>query len=147
MKADISYALHGAVLIVLGLLAGFATAAVAAPNMALAAHTIGILEGTLCIALAFLWPVLASMGYGMGLTRVSLLIGFYSNWLGALLASVWSAKEMAFVTGGTMPDGAAQWQELVVAVLLNLSLLVLLGFIHVAYVLFRVRRQQDTTAS
>lgn len=142
MKADISFAIHGASLIILGLLAGFATAVVPAPNMALAAHTIGILQGTLCIALAFLWPVLLSSGYCMALTRIALLIGFYSNWLGALLAAMWSAKMMAFVTGGEMTQGAAQWQEVVVAVLLNISILVLVGFVHIAYVLVRMRGRE-----
>lgn len=144
MNIDIDFALHGAVLIVLGLLAGFATAVVIAPNMALAAHLIGILQGTLCIGLAFLWPVLLSSGYRMKLTRAAILVGFYCNWLGALLASIWSAKEMAFVTGSTMPNVAARWQELVVAVLLNLSLLVLFGFIHIAYVLLRMRARVVT---
>ncbi|MDA7503400.1 hypothetical protein OAF98_01760 [Planctomicrobium sp.] len=140
MKPDIGLALHGAVLVVLGLLAGFATAVVVAPNMALAAHTIGILQGAICLALAFLWPVLVASGYRMGLTRIALIVGFYSNWLGALLASVWSAKKMAFVSGGSMPDVSVQWQETVVAVLLNLSLLVLIAFIYIAYVLFRINR-------
>lgn len=138
MNCDLKLARHGAILVLLGLLSGFATVFVAAPNMALAAHTIGIIQGTLAIALAFLWPVLTANGYGLALTRLALLAGFYCNWLGALLSGVWSAKMMAIVSGSTMPDTAARWQEIVVAVLLNASILVLVAFAYLTYAITRV---------
>jgi hydroxylaminobenzene mutase len=138
MNCELRLVHHGIILVVLGLLSGFATILVPAPNMALAAHTIGIIQGTLAIALAFLWPALTSNGYRLTLTRLSILIGFYCNWLGALLAGVWSAKKMAIVSGSTMPDTAVPWQEIVVAVLLNASILVLVGFVYLAYVVSKV---------
>ena len=142
MSCDLRLILHGITLIVIGLLSGFTTAFVPAPNMALAAHTIGILEGTLCIAVAFLWPILQSGGYQLTKTRYALLLGFYCNWLGAILAGLWSAKMMAMVSANDMPDIAANWQEVVVAILLNASILVVFAFIYIGYVTFKLSRRE-----
>lgn len=142
MSGDLRMIFHGAVLVVLGLLSGFATAVVPAPNMALAAHTIGIIEGTLCIAVAFVWPILQAHGYQLTKTRYALLIGFYCNWLGAILAGVWSAKMMAIVSAAEMPDIAAHWQELVVAVLLNASILVVFAFVYLGYLTFKLSKRE-----
>ena len=142
MSGDLSLIFHGTVLVVLGLLSGFATAVVPAPNMALAAHTIGIIEGTLCIAVAFVWPILQAHGYQLTKTRYALLIGFYCNWLGAILAGVWSAKMMAIVSAAEMPDIAAHWQELVVAVLLNASILVVFAFVYLGYLTFKLSKRE-----
>ena len=142
MSGDLRMIFHGAVLVVLGLLSGFATAVVPAPNMALAAHTIGIIEGTLCIAVAFVWPILQAHGYQLTKTRYALLIGFYCNWLGAILAGVWSAKMMAIVSAVEMPDIAAHWQELVVAVLLNASILVVFAFVYLGYLTFKLSKRE-----
>lgn len=142
MNCDLRLVLHGVTLIVIGLLSGFATAFVAAPNMALAAHTIGVIEGTLCIAVAFLWPIFQSGGYQLNKTRYALLLGFYCNWLGAILAGVWSAKMMAVVSAVDMPDLATDWQELVVAILLNASILAVFAFIHIGYVTFKLSSKE-----
>lgn len=138
MQCDLRLARHGAVLIVIGLLSGFATIIAMAPRMALASHTIGIIQGTLAIGLSFLWPILNAHGYRLRLTRIAILIGFYCNWLGALLAGFWSAKNMATVSGPNMPDGSTPLQEIIVAILLNASILVLFAFAYLVYVLSRV---------
>jgi len=109
--------------------------------MALAAHNIGIIQGTLTIALAFLWPILVSNGYSLKVARPALLAGMYCNWLGALLSAIWSAKKMATVSGANMPEGSTEWQELIVAILLNVSILVLIVFVRLIYVLSRVIRK------
>jgi hypothetical protein len=115
---------HAAVMTILGLLSGFTPLFARAPRAALAAHTIGVLQGALLFGLAAVWP---SLGRGrvMAAARWCALIGLYANWLGAQLAAFWSARGMFLVHGGAMPEGAAPWMENVVAVLLNLSLLVL----------------------
>ncbi len=115
---------------------------VPAPQMALAAHNIGIIQGTLAIALAFLWPRLTENGFPLRISRIALLVGFYCNWLGALLSAFWSAKKMATVSGAEMPDVAAPWQELTVAILLNLSILVLLVFLRLVYVVAVVGKRK-----
>ena len=82
-----------------------------------------MIQGTLLFALAAVWP---SLGQGAIITaaRYCGLIGLYANWLGALLSALWSAKGMFIVNGASMPDGAAPWMETTVAVLLNVSILV-----------------------
>lgn len=138
MNIDILYVRHGAVLIILGMISGITTMIVPAPSMALSAHTIGALQGTLAIALSVVWPFLAKNGHNLKLTKIMIVIGFYSNWLGAQLAGFWSAKKMAVVTGDQMPDIATQTQEVIVSVLLNISILVPVGFIYLFFVLTKL---------
>lgn len=67
-------------------------------------------------------------------------MGLYANWLGVQLAAFWSAKAMFVVTGSGMPGGASAWMELVVAVLLNVSILV---GVACATILWAARRRAD----
>ena len=115
---------HAAVMTLLGLLSGFTPAFVKSPTAALETHTIGVLQGAMLFGLAAVWPSLGS-GWAVRVARYCALVGLYANWVGAQLAAVWSAKGMFIVTGASMPGGAAPWMETVVAVLLNLSLLVI----------------------
>lgn len=115
---------HAAVMTLLGLLSGFTPAFVKSPTAALETHTIGVLQGAMLFGLAAVWPSLGS-GWAVRVARYCALVGLYANWVGAQLAAVWSAKGMFIVTGASMPGGAAPWMEAVVAVLLNLSLLVI----------------------
>jgi hydroxylaminobenzene mutase len=123
ITVDRSLVAHAAVMTLLGLVSGFTPLFAQAPRAALSAHTIGVLQGALLFGLAAIW---ASLGSGRVVTaaRYCALIGLYSNWLGAQLAALWSAKAMFFVHGASMPAGAAPWMEAVVAVLLNLSALI-----------------------
>jgi hypothetical protein len=108
----------------LGLLSGFSPMFAKAPIAGLEAHSIGVLQGALLFGLAAVWP---SLGRGAVVTaaRYCALIGLYANWLGAQLSALWSAKGMFIVNGASMPGGAAPWMEETVAVLLNLSILVI----------------------
>ena len=107
----------------LGLLSGFTPVIAAAPRAALSAHTLGVLQGAMLFGLAAVWP---SLGTRPAVTaaRYCALIGFYANWLGVQLAALWNAKGMFLVHGSSMA-GAAPWRENVVAVLLNLSALII----------------------
>jgi hypothetical protein len=115
---------HAAVMTLLGLLSGFTPAFAKSPTAALETHTIGVLQGAMLFGLAAVWPSLGS-GWAVKAARYCALIGLYANWIGAQLASLWSAKGMFVVTGASMPAGAAPWMEAVVAVLLTLSFLVI----------------------
>jgi hypothetical protein len=111
----------------LGLLSGFTTIFAKAPTAALSAHTIGLVQGALLFGVAGAWHLLRASRRTLGFIKYSLLVGLYANWVGAQLAGFWSAKGMFVVTGAGMPEGASPWMEGVVAVLLNLSALVLVS--------------------
>ena len=74
--------------------------------------------------LAAIWPALGPSRPIVRAARYCALIGLYANWIGAQLAALWSARAMFSVSGAAMPPGAARWMEVTVAVLLNLSLLI-----------------------
>ncbi|HKQ60490.1 MAG TPA: hypothetical protein VJS92_04345 [Candidatus Polarisedimenticolaceae bacterium] len=118
---------HGALMSLLGLLSGFTTMFAKAPTAALSAHTIGVLQGALLFGLAGAWHLVQAAPGTARLVKYALLIGLYANWLGAQLAGLWSAKGMFVVTGSAMPPGVSPWMETVVAILLNVSVLVIVG--------------------
>jgi len=115
---------HAAVMTLLGLLSGFTPAFAKSPTAALETHTIGVLQGAMLFGLAAVWPSLGT-GWVVRIARYCALVGLYANWVGAQLAALWSARGMFIVSGASMPAGATPWMEAVVAVLLNLSLLVI----------------------
>ena len=128
-----SFVWHGALMTSLGLLSGFTTLIAKAPSAALAAHTIGVVQGALLFGMAGAWPMLHASPRMLGFIRYSLLIGLYVNWIGSQLAGFWSARAMFIVSGAGMPEGAAQWMEVVVGVLLNLSALVLVACVTILW--------------
>ena len=137
--ADRNLAANGAIMMILGLLSGFTPAFSQAPRAALSAHTIGVLQAATLFGLSAIWPLLGS-GRVVTAARYCALTGFYANWLGVQLAGFWSAKGMFLVNGPSMPGGAARWQEAIVAVLLNLSILIVVMGILVLWALYARRR-------
>jgi hydroxylaminobenzene mutase len=135
---------HAVLMTLVGLLSGFTTVIAKAPRAALSAHTIGVLQGALLFGLAAVWPALGKSRI-VTAARYCALIGLYANWLGAQLAAFWSARSMFTVHGAAMPGGAASWMEGVVAVLLNLSLLVVVMCLLLFWVLWRSRRRSPAT--
>ncbi len=136
VTVDRSLVAHGAVMTLLGLLSGFTPIFAKAPIAALEAHTIGVVQGALLFGLAAVWPSLGS-GRVVTAARYCALVGLYANWLGAQLSALWSAKGMFIVHGAMMPGGAAPWMETIVAVLLNLSILVVVMCLLVLWALRR----------
>ena len=124
ISADPGLVAHGAIMLLLGLLSGFSPFFAKAKVAGLEAHNIGVIQGTLLFALAAIWPSLGRSGL-VTAARYCGLIGLYANWLGALLSALWSAKGMFIVNGASMPEGAAPWMETTVAILLNVSILVI----------------------
>ena len=123
IAVDRSFVAHGALMTLVGLLSGFTPIFAKAPIAALEAHTIGVVQGALLFGLAAIWPALGT-GRVVTAARYCALVGLYANWLGAQLSGLWSAKGMFIVNGASMPGGATAWMEGIVAVLLNLSILV-----------------------
>jgi hydroxylaminobenzene mutase len=136
VTVDRALVAHGAVMTLLGLLSGFTPAVALAPRAALSAHLIGVVQGALLFGLAAVWPALGT-GRVVRAARYCALVGLYANWLGAQLAAFWSARTMFVVNGATMPAGAAPWMEAVVAVLLNLSILVIVMCLLILWTLRR----------
>ncbi len=96
----------------LGLLSGFTPLFARAPAVALEAHAIGVLLGTMLLfALAAIWPTLAPSRVIVRVARYSALAGFYANWVGAQLAGFSSARALFAASGAPMPPSAARWME------------------------------------
>jgi hypothetical protein len=124
-RADLSLIRHACVMTLLGLFSGFTPLFARAPRIALGAHSIGLMQGAMLFGLAAIWPSLGGSARLRRAVRYTALIGFYANWLGSQLAGLWSARAMAMVHRSSMPPGATLWMEGIVAVLLNMSFLII----------------------
>lgn len=112
-------------MLLLGLLSGFTTLFAAVPATALSAHNIGTIQAAVLLGLAGAWPALRASNRVRSAIKYTALIGTYSNWIGCQLAAFWGAKRMFSVSGGAITINAADWQEITVGILLNLSILVI----------------------
>lgn len=142
-----SFAVHGAVLTALGLLSGFTTLFAQSKSAALSAHLIGTVEGALLFGLAGATQLFDASPRYLGVLKYVILIGLYSNWVGVQFAAFVSAgRSMFTVTGGSMPDsGAPLWMDITVAILLNLSILVLAGCGMIAWAMRA--KSEDSSAN
>jgi hydroxylaminobenzene mutase len=119
---------HGGLMTLLSLLSGFTTFFALAPRIALSSHTVGLLQGTMLMAIAGAWHLLNAPPKTLKIIKYTLLIGFYANWLSTQLSALWSAgKDTYPINGKDMPEGAASWQDMTVSVLGFLSVLILVS--------------------
>ena len=113
---------YGIILLLLGLLTGFAIPAMKNPRMGLSSHLEGTLNGMLLIIFGIIWPKLRlstrALKWGYGLV----LFGTFTNWLTTFVAGIWGAgAEMMPFAGGDYVGLA--WQENLIKLgLLSLSI-------------------------
>jgi (hydroxyamino)benzene mutase len=121
---------HGGVMTVLSLLSGFTTFFALAPRIALSSHTVGLMQGAMLIAIAGAWHLLDTSPKYLKIIKYTLLVGFYTNWISLQLSALWSAGKSSFpISGESMSDVAAPWQNITVKVLGFLSLLIIVSAI------------------
>lgn len=139
-KTSSQLAILGTVLVMLSLLTGLASGALANPRMGLSSHLAAMMGGTLLLALAGVWhrvvlsPRLDRLAFWL------LAYGNAANWAATLLAAIWGAgaTSMPIAAGGSQ---AAAWQEgLVMALLVSLSLAMIAGIALVIMGLLAARR-------
>jgi hydroxylaminobenzene mutase len=111
----------GAIMFVVSLLIGLGVsqfarglAFFAAPRLALAAHLIGLMQGTFLIAIGTIWPRLR-FSHARSRVALSLLVyGFFAAWLSNLLGGVWGAGGAMLPNAGGLARGTHA-QEAVIA--------------------------------
>ena len=117
---------HAFVLILLGLLTGFLLPGLEIPRLGLAAHTIGLLSGTLLIAIGAIWPLFSLGPRQTKAMYWSWVYSSYGNWLGCLLGAATGAGRMTPISSGGRVAGPVA-EGLVAAILLGVALTALIG--------------------
>lgn len=107
---------HGFVLLLLGLLTGFAVPAVRNPHLGVAAHLIGVVDGVFLVTLAWAWRHFDLSDRGQALLYGCALYGTYVGWAGNLASGVFGTSRMTPI-GGAGFHGTP-WQENLVTVCL-----------------------------
>ena len=107
----------GTLLVLLGLVSGFAIPLLRSPRIGLSAHVAAIQSGLLLIAVAWLGRRLALSDAWASAIAHTLWLSLYVLWLGLLFAGVYG-------TGGTLPLAGAglrakRWQETTALVLIG----------------------------
>jgi hydroxylaminobenzene mutase len=134
MQPNRSLLFHGAVVLLLSLVAGglIATPGVANPRMAAAAHVAGLLTGPILFSLGLAWSQLRLAPRTAALTERLLVVSLYLNFAFVLLAGLFGTSQ-ATPIGGAGHGGSA-WQELLVTA----GLVVAVLGVSVAFVLVAV---------
>lgn len=105
---------HGFILILLALVTGIAVPSVRLPELALSAHTIGILGGTLLIAIAAVWQQFELTEKRKRLLFWSWLLATYGNWLGCVAGAIFGAGRITpIASAGVTSDTATETVVLV----------------------------------
>lgn len=107
---------HGFILVLLSLFSAFFIPKLAIPRLGLSAHTIGILSGTLLIAIAAVWQQFSLSSRQQVLMYWSWVYSSYANWLGCLLGALFGAGKMTPVAAAGTTGSA--FAEAIVAFLL-----------------------------
>jgi hydroxylaminobenzene mutase len=117
--------IFGVLLLLLGLLTGFAIPAMQNPRMGLSSHLEGTFNGMLLILFGVIWTKLhlsiRTLKWGFGLA----LFGTFTNWVTTLLAGIWGAGAAMMPLAGGNFHGS-EWQEIIIKFgLISLSLAVI----------------------
>ncbi|MDO8272950.1 MAG: hydrogenase [Gammaproteobacteria bacterium] len=91
---NVSLFRHAFFLILLSLLGGFFIPAMAVPRLGLSAHTIGVLSGTLLLAVGAIWQHFRLSTLQGTWLKWSWLYSSYANWLGCLGGAIFGAGKM-----------------------------------------------------
>ena len=135
-----SLLISGMLLVLLALLTGFAVPSVALPRLGLSAHTIGLLGGTLLIAVGAIGSQLRLGRRGERALAACWIYAVYSNWLGCLVgAATGAGRATPIASAGAAGPPAA---EILVMFLLGTGSLVALA--AVALSLWGLRRPATT---
>ncbi|OBI03105.1 hydrogenase [Mycobacterium scrofulaceum] len=121
----------GLVLFLIGLLTGFAVAALKNPRMALSSHLEAVLNGMFLVLIGLLWPHL-HLTHAWGVTAVALIVyAAYANWLATLLAAAWGAGRRLAPIAAADYEASAAKEWVVSVLLLSLAVAVVAGVIIV----------------
>ena len=133
MQPNRSLLFHGAVILLLSLVAGvlIATPGVANPRMAVSAHIAGLLTGPLLFSLGLAGPHLRLSAQTAARTQKLLLVSLYLNFFFVLLAALFGTSR-ATPIGGAGHEGTP-WQEIFVTAGFGVAVLgVAVAFVLVA---------------
>lgn len=132
---NVSLFRHAFFLILLSLVGALFIPMMVIPRLGLSAHTVGLLSGTLLIAIGAIWPYFHLSILQEALLKWSWLYAGYANWLGCLAGALLGA-------GQTTPVASAEvvgsdFAEGIVAVLLGSVAVV--SFVAVGLALWALR--------
>ena len=111
---------HGFILIALALVFGFFIPSMEVPRLGLSAHTIGVLSGTLLIAMGAVWQQFSLSARRLMVMYWSWLYSSYANWLGCLLGAIFGAGNTTPVASGDYV-GTPLVENIVAALLMSVA--------------------------
>ena len=124
---NISLIRHGFILLLISLAAALLAPQAVVPRLAVSAHSIGFMGGTMLMVLGAIWPAISLSEKQKKVLSGSWLYANYGNWLGVSVASMTGATELLAINGGAA-DGPPAWAAAFVGfMMLSISAAALLG--------------------
>jgi len=117
---------HGFVLILFALISALFVPDMQIPRLGVSAHTIGVLSGSLMIAIGAIWSLFILSAKQMQIMYFSWLYSSYANWLGCLIGAVFGAGKMTPVAASGF-TGTAVVEAVVSFMLMSVALTSLLA--------------------
>lgn len=111
----------GALLFLLGLVAGLLLPAMENPRMGLTSHLEGVINGIFLIALGLIWPHLTLGAPAQKILFAVTLYGSYTNYLVTLLAGFWGAGAAMMPIAGGDHAGTSLQEAFIAFGLISLS--------------------------
>ncbi|HEV8238411.1 MAG TPA: hydroxylaminobenzene mutase [Thermoanaerobaculia bacterium] len=126
----------GFLLVLIAMAGGLAIQSFPNPQMGVAAHVTGLLDGLLLVAVGLAWPALRfSAGRGK-LVRGLFLYAAYAAWGGAVLGAVWGTSRLTPIGGAGFHASPAK-ELLVQVILVSQAAAHIVGLVFVVLALFR----------
>ena len=119
---------HGFIVILLGLLGGFAVPAMKIPRLGVSAHTIGVLSGVLLISVGAVWQQFRLSEGQLRVMAGSWLYAGYVNWLGVIVAGFAGTGRATPVASGGV-EGEPMMELVVMVMLVTVGIASLLAAI------------------
>lgn len=117
---------HGFILLLISLAAALLAPQAVVPRLAVSAHSIGFMGGTMLLVLGAIWPAVKLGDTQKKVLAGSWLYANYGNWLGVSVASMTGATELLSINGGE-PSAPAWASGFVMFMMLSISAAALLG--------------------
>jgi hydroxylaminobenzene mutase len=106
----------------------------------LQAHLIGILQGLVFFAFAWMWPHLSLPEFSKKLATFSLYLSLWTNWIGTFMVGVFGGGREQYIVNQDLVPGATGFWNVATVLLISLSqfalltvILAIVGFLNVSW--------------
>ncbi|MDG2307679.1 MAG: hypothetical protein P8R42_24095 [Candidatus Binatia bacterium] len=130
----------------LGLLAPIYSPYAMAQIGLLQAHLIGVLQGLVFFAFAWMWPLLSLPKFSKKVATFSLYISLWANWIGTFMVGVFGGGREQYIVNQDLVPGATGFWNVATLLFISLSqfalltvILAIMGFLNCSWTITKTK--------